>query len=195
MHILSFKNNNIIAIPKCGCTTIIKLCTDIEKFKNHNHSYSHNNCSFHRKIHSCSNKTFGKINKKHPTIIIYRYPHERFISFYVGNNYTIPKGMSFEDFVNTSLKNINNIKGFKHHCSPIHILLQQKGLNDFKNYKFIHLSQLNDFWLKTFNIDISNHKVNNRTNSSSLNFDNELLNKIKNHKDYKDEYLFLDGHK
>lgn len=190
MNILNYKQNNIIAFPKCGSTNLIKICTDIPAFKYHNHSYKHNNCSIYKKIHSCAGTAF-KFHKQNPTIIIYRYPHERFVSFYYGNNYVIPKNLSFENFVNSVLENPKSVKGFIHHCSPISQLLtvRNKDLYNTKNKFFVHLSELNDFWLKKFNIDISKLKIRNKTKSSSYNFDKKLLHKIKNHKSYKNDYL------
>ena len=183
MNILSFRKNNIIVFPKCGSTTVIKICTDIKEFEHHRHSYTHNNCKLHKKIHNCGRTVF---NKNYQTTVIFRYPHERLMSFYISNNYVMNKKWSFRDFINIAFKNPNDVKGFIHHCSSIYTLLDKENLLNIKKI-FVHLKKLNDFWLKTFNIDISKHHIINKTNSDKMKIDDDLLNKIKNY--YENDYL------
>lgn len=190
MHSLNFKNYNILSFPKCGCTTLIKLCSDIEKFKHHNHSYEHNNCDIYKKIHVCSYKTF-KYNNNHKSIVIYRYPHERLISFYNSNYIGCSKEkFNFNKFIDLSINDQSKIKGIKHHTYPINKLLRRRKIKK-SNITFIHLSKLNDFWKNKFNIDISNINIINKTNKRFDEMDEYLLEKIKNSSLFKEEYNYL----
>lgn len=186
MYILKYKNKNIICFPKTGCTTIIKLCTNTKEYEKHKHTFESNKCSKWGTIHKC-----GSRNKKYDihleTIIIYRYPHERIKSFYYSNYHSYNDKLTFEEFINNIddlLKNDNNIAG---HLRPISFF----NLSKFKKQKFIHLNDLNNFWLEEFNIDISKNIINNKGNYEKSDIDIKLLNQIK--KFYKSEYDFINS--
>jgi hypothetical protein len=187
MYILQYKNKNIICFPKTGCTTIIKLCTNTKEFEKHCHTFESNKCNKWGTIHKCGTKS-KKYNSCFDTIIIYRYPHERIKSYFYSNYQAYKKNITFEIFVNQLLNNNfsndNNIMG---HLRPISYF----NYSRFKNQKLIHLNNLNSFWLKEFNIDISKNIINNKGNYEKTEINIDLLNKIKIF--YKKEYDFINS--
>ena len=187
MHILNYKNQNILCFPKCGSTNIIKYCMDIPEFINHHHSYTSNHCSKYEKIHNCGGNEF-KLLKNRPIIIIWKYPHERIISFF-NSNYN--GNLSFTMYVEEILKDINRIKVIKHHIQLIYKKLKNKGLENNKNLKFIHLSKLNEFWKKRFKVDISKHNVMAKSRPNNGKYNEDLIKKIKLSKYFKEDYDYL----
>lgn len=186
MYILKYKNKNIICLPKCGCTTIIKLCTNTEEYKKHNHSFENNKCTKWGTIHKCGSRS-KKYDTNLETIIIYRYPHERIRSFYHSNFKGYKNRSTFENFINNLQEYLNNDQNIAGHLKTF----SDFDLSKFKKQKFIHLNDFNNFWLKEFNIDISKNIINNKGNYEKTDINIELLNKIK--KLYKSEYDFINS--
>ena len=190
MYSLNYKNTNIITFPKCGCTMVIKLCTNTLDFKNHNHDFKHNQCSLFGNIHNCGHQSFEEISSEE-NYVIFRYPHERIESFYysnyLGNSIKKDNQLSLEDFVCGVLENrLNNIPGLIDHVRPI---VNYK--NKIDNHIFIHLNNLNDFFFKKFNEDISEYFIINKSLHKIENCDSDLIEKCK--KRYKNEYKFLEN--
>ena len=191
-----FRNKNIINIPKCGCTTVIKLCLDIPAYKSHGHSYVNNKCQKHNTIHSCGHHS-QSYNPKLETVVIFRYPHERILSYYYSN---FSKNVSVEQFINNILNgyhtNPKKFKGSKpKNWSLNNDILHHTGLvcgrlSQLRNIKLVHLSKLNDYWLETFAIDISGYHITNKKTYNSE-IDNALLLQIK--EKFKSDYEFYDN--
>jgi hypothetical protein len=114
MYFLNNNNYNIVTFPKVGCTFLIKLCTISKKeYENHGHNFENNFCKKNKTIHNCgrimNNKNF--IENK-PIIVIYRYPHERILSFYYANYGGKTDKKALRLFILNILKNPNLYNGF-----------------------------------------------------------------------------------
>ena len=197
---LRYKDYNIITFPKCGSTFLMKICmeTEPEIYKNHNHTYKYdydNKCNKFKSIYRCAYKT-KNYDKNKPTIFVYRYPHERFASFYKSNykGYVKNNNLSYTEFVDYVLENPTDIFTFEGHTKPISITLDACSHNfkHISNKKFIHLSEVNNFFLTNFNVDITKRKISNQTKSTNLNT-LEIINKIKNNPLFKYDYEYFDN--
>lgn len=188
MYSFVYKDFNIIAFPKAGCTQIIKLCTNTDKYKKHAHSFDSNDCAKHGTIHDCATQQRNE-DPSLPYLVFYRYPHERVLSFFNANcrgDEVYFKGMNLETFINTVSDKKFRHRSFDHHLAPIHKFLPKN-----KCY-YHHLSDLNQVWLNYFDIDISSFNIINKTNSSSIKLSQKQFLKIKNK--YISEYTFLEQH-
>ena len=187
MYIFIYKGFNVVAFPKVGCTQIIKLCTNTDKYKKHEHSFDSNDCSKYGSIHGCARQQ-EKEDPSLPYLVFYRYPHERILSFFNANcGWEAPfKGMNLETFINTVSDKKFRHKSFDHHLAEIN-KFSPKNKCDYH-----HLRDLNKIWLNYFDIDISSFNVINKTNSSSIKLNKKQFLKIKNK--YTAEYTFLEQH-
>lgn len=189
IYSLEYKDKNIITFPKCGCTSIIKICTNNENFKNHMHSFEHNKCLINQNIHTCGfvNSYEGNELEK---IVFFRYAHERIESFYFSNylenKNTINNKLTFEEFVNGFLNDeLNYIPGLKGH---IFNLLNFK--DKIENSIFVHLDDLNYFFKTNFNEDISKNFIINKSIYKKEMYNEELFKKVK--EKFITEYEFLE---
>jgi hypothetical protein len=162
MYILNYKNKNIMSFPKCGCTQIIKLCTNTSIFIGHNHDFNHNNCSIHSNIHQCGTRS-KKENKAHEYIAFFRFMHERIESFY-NANYHLSRISDYDlnSFVNDVCSKKGEFDpdyGARGHLKPI----VNYDLGHNKKITFIHLKYLNDYWRQIFNEDTSSLKIINKS--------------------------------
>lgn len=184
-YCLNYSGYNIVAFPKCGCTQIIKLCTDTPEYSHMNHGYNHNKCSVHGTIHNCGNA----LRKEDPSLeylLFYRFPHERIVSFYYGNACYHPtyKNMNLNDFIDNITENKLKEPVYKGHLSLI------SSFTPKNTCKYIHLSNLNKVWQDYFSIDINEFIIINKTEKrETLTLDQ--INLIKEL--YHDEYTFLDN--
>lgn len=188
MYSFVYKGFNVVAFPKAGCTQIIKLCTDTDQYKNHEHSFDSNDCAKYGTIHGCATQQRNE-DPGLPYLVFYRYPHERILSFFNANcrgDEAYFKGMNLETFIDTvSDKQFRHIS-FDHHLAPIHKFLPKNTC------RYYHLSELNKVWLNYFDIDISACNIINKTNSSSIKLNRNQFLKIQNK--YISEYTFLEQH-
>lgn len=138
---------NLIAFPKCGCTQIIKICTEINNtFKSHNHSYKHNKCDKHLTIHACG-RAHSNLNEKNLSYIALRPPVERVLSFYLANYHDVInnaadselKNLSFKEFVDLFTE--NKITHDDHLVPYVETINRLKGIN----FKLIKLECFNKF--------------------------------------------------
>lgn len=94
---------NIIAMPKCGCTQIIKYISQyLGIFNLHQHSFTNNYCNKHKSIHTCGASLFC-YNSKLPTYLVTRPIELRVLSYFKANYYhhsIINDNPTFEYFVN-----------------------------------------------------------------------------------------------
>ncbi len=76
---------NIVTFPKCGCTQICKWASECNGyFDEHSHSYSNSRCSIHENVHACGQANCS-FHEGLPTYVVYRFPHERILSYYNSN--------------------------------------------------------------------------------------------------------------
>ena len=158
---------NIVAIPKCGCTQIIKYISQyLDIFNLHEHSFTANTCNKYKNIHSCGSRMYS-YNSKLPTYLVTRPIELRVLSYFKANHYDhkiINDNPTFEYFVdNLHLYYKRDI----HHLGMISELIKTIGIKvdyllDLRNIE-VNLNNLfNQYNIKyTFVKDII---VNNTTN-------------------------------
>lgn len=184
-YCLNYSGYNIVSFPKCGCTQIIKLCTDTPEYSHFNHDYNHNKCSVYGTIHNCGNA----LRKEDPSLeylLFYRFPHERIESFYYSNAsyHPIFKNMSLNSFIGSITKNRSKDPVYEGHLTPI------SSFTPRNKCKYIHLNNLNKTWHDHFGIDISKFTIINKTEKREV-LTLDQINLIKEL--YHDEYLFLEN--
>ena len=163
-----------------------------EEYKNHNHTSERNKCEKWGTIFKCAreNKNY---NLHMETVIIYRYPHERIKSFYYSNYQGYKNKLSFEGFVNEIINN-NFLKKDKNANGHLRKISHWVSiLSKFKKTKFIHLNDLNNFWLKEYGVDITKINIYKTNHDNREEFSDELLNKVKAF--YKSEYDYINSEK
>ena len=80
---------NIVTFPKCGCTQICKWASECNGyFDEHRHSYSNSRCPVYENVHACGQINYS-FHEELPTYIVYRFPHERILSYYNSNFHRI----------------------------------------------------------------------------------------------------------
>lgn len=129
MYIFCIDNKfNIIALPKCGCTQIIKYVSQYYNFfDSHGHSFVHNKCRKYGNIHN-----FGSLicryNPNIPTYLITRPVELRVLSYYKANYYHHKKVLTnstFQQFVD----NLDTYYNYdKHHLGMISEALKKKNV-------------------------------------------------------------------
>jgi len=164
---------NIVAIPKCGCTQVIKYISQfLNIFDLHQHSFTHNVCNKSRNIHSCGSSLYS-YNSKLPTYLITRPIELRVLSYFKANYYhhkIINDNPTFEYFVNNlDLYYKHDI----HHIGMISDEIKKRGIKvdyllDLRNIE-VNLNNLfNKYNIKyTFVKDVI---VNNTTNKCQENY-------------------------
>lgn len=131
---------NIISIPKCGCTQIIKYISQyLGIFNLHEHSFTHNYCNKHRNIHRCGASCLYSYNPKLPTYLVTRPIELRVLSYFKANYYhhkIINDNPTFEYFVN----NLDSYYKFdNHHLGMISDKLKEKGKGIRRGIKLNYL--------------------------------------------------------
>ena len=164
---------NIIAIPKCGCTQIIKYISQyLGIFNLHQHSFTTNYCNKHKNIHNCGNSLFC-YNSKLPTYLVTRPIELRVLSYFKANYYyhkRINDNPTFEYFVN----NLDlYYKSDIHHLGVISDKLKKREIKvdyllDLRNIE-VNLNNLfNQYNIKyTF---VKDNIINSTTNKCSKNY-------------------------
>lgn len=163
---------NIISIPKCGCTQIIKYISQYLGFFNlHQHSFTNNVCNKNRNIHACGHSIYS-YNKNLPTYLISRPIELRILSYFKANYYdhkVINDNPTFENFVDNLYL---YYKRDTHHIGMVSDIIKQRGIKvdyllDLRNIE-VHLNNLfNQYNIKyTFVKDII---INNTTKNCQEN--------------------------
>ena len=164
---------NIISIPKCGCTQIIKYISQyLDIFNSHQHSFTTNHCNKHGTIHSCG-KSLYCYNSKLPTYLITRPIELRVLSYFKANYYyhkIINNNPTFEYFVNyLDLYYKHDIP----HLGMISDVIKKRGIKvdyllDLRNIEDSLNNLFNQYNIKyTFVKDII---INNSTNNCQENY-------------------------
>ena len=164
---------NIIAIPKCGCTQIIKYISQyLSIFNLHQHSFTTNLCNKYKNIHDCGSSLYC-YNSKLPTYLVTRPIELRVLSYFKANYYyhkKINDNPTFEYFVNNlDLYYKHDI----HHLGMILDVIKERGIKvdyllDLRNIEVTLNKLFNQYNIKyTFVKDII---INNTTNKSQENY-------------------------
>lgn len=129
MYVFCIDNKfNIIALPKCGCTQIIKYVSQYYNyFDSHGHSFVHNNCRKYGNIHSFGS-LLSRYNPNIPTYLITRPVELRVLSYYKANYYhhkNVLTNSTFQQFVDNLDKYYNYDK---HHLGMISESLKKKNV-------------------------------------------------------------------
>ena len=193
IYILEYKNKQIISLPKSGCTNIIKICTNNDKFISHNHSFYHNNCDINVNIHGCGSANIS-ISNDIEKILIFRYAHERIKSFYFSNYLPGTDGtddkIPFDEFIQMVIDDkCDDIPGFKTHIFNFMIFE-----DDIRGSRLVHLDDMNRFFINEFDDDISKYFIINKSEhyykeEYRISYNYYLLEGIKNK--FKEEYNFI----
>ncbi len=184
MYLLRYKNKNFAIFPKCGSTTLIKLCSGGDKYQDHGHNHNHNECRIYGTIHKCGKKN-SCINKNLETVVVFRYPHERIISYYYRNYHG---KLSLSDFVYHIVSKHYLLRSMDqgHHLQKIN----NRKIRKIKNKIFLHLKDLNNYLTETFRINTPDHKSINKPHQQNI--EGPLLDKVKKY--YAKEYEYLYEH-